>query len=338
MKLDEIYTFENLYAAHKACRKSKQHRGEVIRFEVDLGKNISEIIKQINSRKYKIGKYRKFILYEPKERLIEALSYKDRVVLMCFCTHVLKPKISKHIIYDNVACQKFKGTDFGLDRLTKFLKREYINNGNNQFYYLKCDISKCFPSINFEVLSNKLKKIGLSDDELYMARIFMEKDNPFVGVPLGNLSSQWFALLYLDEIDRLCKETLQIKGYVRYMDDFILIHKDKEYLKYCLKEIEKVCVNNLKLTLNRKTQIGKVSNGIDFLGFRLTLTDTGKVIKKLRSSSKTRIKKHLKTLMKLENKGIVNREYVNIRKNSFYSRVQKSNESLSFLNKTRPLQ
>ena len=122
------------------------------------------------------------------------------------------------------------------------------------------------------------------------------------------------------------------------MDDFILIHKDKEYLKYCLKEIEKVCVNNLKLTLNRKTQIGKVSNGIDFLGFRLTLTDTGKVIKKLRSSSKKRIKKHLKALSKLENKGIVNREYVNIRKNSFYSRVQKSNESLSFLNKTKPLQ
>lgn len=336
MSLEEIFTFENIYAAHKWCRKSKQHKGEVVRFEIDLSKNITELIKELTSRKYKLGKYRKFKLFEPKERLIEALSYKDRVVLMCFVTNVLKPIISKHVIYDNAACQKNKGTDFGLNRLTKFLKREFINEHGNDFYYLKCDIHKYFPSINHEVLLNKLKRIGLTDDELYMARLFMTNYETSVGIPLGNLSSQWYALIYLDDLDRFIKEKLQIKGYIRYMDDFILIHKDKNYLRYCLKEIDSFCKERLKVELNAKTQIGKVKNGIDFLGFRLILTETGKVIKKLRGSSKRRIKSHLRNLKKLEDKGIVDREYVNIRKNCFYSRIDNSDESRTFLNKAKP--
>ncbi len=336
MSLEEIFTFENIYAAHKWCRKSKQHKGEVVRFEIDLSKNIIELIKELTSRKYKLGKYRKFKLFEPKERLIEALSYKDRVVLMCFVTNVLKPIISKHVIYDNAACQKNKGTDFGLNRLTKFLKREFINEHGNDFYYLKCDIHKYFPNINHEVLLNKLKRIGLTDDELYMARLFMTNYETSVGIPLGNLSSQWYALIYLDDLDRFIKEKLQIKGYIRYMDDFILIHKDKNYLRYCLKEIDSFCKERLKVELNAKTQIGKVKNGIDFLGFRLILTETGKVIKKLRGSSKRRIKMHLRNLKKLEDKGIVDREYVNIRKNCFYFRIDNSDESRSFLNKTKP--
>ena len=336
MSLEEIFTFENIYAAHKWCRKSKQHKGEVVRFEIDLSKNITELIKELTSRKYKLGKYRKFKLFEPKERLIEALSYKDRVVLMCFVTNVLKPIVSKHVIYDNAACQKNKGTDFGLNRLTKFLKREFINEHGNDFYYLKCDIHKYFPSINHEVLLNKLKRIGLTDDELYMARLFMTNYETSVGIPLGNLSSQWYALIYLDDLDRVIKEKLQIKGYIRYMDDFILIHKDKNYLRYCLKEIDSFCKERLKVELNAKTQIGKVKNGIDFLGFRLILTETGKVIKKLRGSSKRRIKRHLRNLKKLEDKGIVDREYVNIRKICFYSRIDNSDESRTFLNKAKP--
>lgn len=336
MSLEEIFTFENIYAAHKWCRKSKQHKGEVVRFEIDLSKNITELIKELTSRKYKLGKYRKFKLFEPKERLIEALSYKDRVVLMCFVTNVLKPIISKHVIYDNAACQKNKGTDFGLNRLTKFLKREFINEHGNDFYYLKCDIHKYFPNINHEVLLNKLKRIGLTADELYMARLFMTNYETSVGIPLGNLSSQWYALIYLDDLDRFIKEKLQIKGYIRYMDDFILIHKDKNYLRYCLKEIDSFCKERLKVELNAKTQIGKVKNGIDFLGFRLILTETGKVLKKLRGSSKRRIKRHLRNLKKLEDKGIVDREYVNIRKNCFYSRIDNSDESRTFLNKAKP--
>ena len=108
---------------------------------------------------------------------------------------------------------------------------------------------------------------------------------------------------------------------------------DKEAIESLQKAAGK---EKLKVELNSKTQIGKVKNGIDFLGFRLILTETGKVIKKLRGSSKRRIKRHLKNLKKLEDKGIVDREYVNIRKNCFYSRIENSDESRTFLNKARP--
>lgn len=146
-------------------------------------------------------------------------------------------------------------------------------------------------------------------------------------MPLGNQSSQWFALLYLNIVDRLIKEKLRVKGYIRYMDDMILIHRDKEFLRFCRKEIETICKDKLKLSLNEKTGIGKVSNGIDFLGYRHILNSNGKIIVKLRSSSKIRLKRHIKTLVKLRKNNIVDDEYVSVRKNSFYEHIKETNES-----------
>lgn len=338
MQLSEIFTFENLYRAHKACRNSKQHKGEVIRFEINLSASISDLIKNIQNKKYKLGKYKKFMIYDPKERLIEALPYKDRVVLRCFCDNSIIHRIEKILIYDNVACRVGKGTRFGMDRLAYFMKREYMKAGNNDIYYLKCDIRKYFPSINHDILLNKLKKIGFSDDEMWLIEKFVREqpDEQDSGLALGNQSSQWFSLFYLNFVDRLIKEKLQIKSYIRYMDDMILIHIDKKYLQKCLVEINNLCNNDLKLFLNEKTQIGKVSNGIDFLGFRHTLTNTGKVITKMRKSSKIRLKRHLKKLNKLSKKGIVDEEYVYVSKNSFYSHVKDSSESINFKSKVNP--
>ena len=328
MTLEEIFCFENIYNAHRNCRKSKQYKGEIIRFEINLSENIYKIIKEMVSKKYKVGKYKQFIIYEPKKRLIEALPYKDRVLLSCFCENVLVPKIQSKLIYDNVACQKNKGTLFGINRLEKFLKREFFKENNNKIYYLKCDIKKYFPSIDHQVLFNQLDKLNFSEDEKwYLRKIIIEQPSGYgKGLPLGNQSSQWFALYFLNRIDRLIKEELHIKSYVRYMDDFILIHRDKIYLKYCLKRIKEVCENELKLELNDKTQIGLVYNGIDFLGFRHTLTSTGKVIRKMRLSSKKRLRRNLKRLSKLKAKGYVDDDYIKARKNAFYGHIVYSNE------------
>ena len=103
MKLDEIFSFEYLYSAYKNCRKSKQHKGEVIRFETNLSVNLYTLNKELVSKKYTFGKYKRFKIYEPKERLIEALSFKDRVVVRCFCDIVLKNKIESKLIYDKFA-------------------------------------------------------------------------------------------------------------------------------------------------------------------------------------------------------------------------------------------
>jgi len=328
MNLEEIFTFENLYNAHKHCRNSKQHKGEVIRFEVDLYKNLVNMTRELQNREYKFGKYKKFYIYEPKQRLIEALPYKDRVAIRCYCDCVVIPKLEKRLILDNVACRVGKGTLFGMNRLEFFLRNEYRKNNDNNIYYLKCDIRKYFPSINHEILVEKLKKSGFSKDEMWFAKKLLESQPDFtkVGLALGNQSSQWFALFYLNTVDRLIKEKLIIKGYVRYMDDLILIHRDKQYLRMCKIEIEKVCNNELKLSLNDKTQIGRVANGIDFIGFRHILTSKGKVIRKLRKSSKIRLKRHLKALEKLESKNLVDADYVRIRKNAYYAHILYSNE------------
>lgn len=338
MKLREIFTFENLYQAHKKCRNSKQHKGEVIRFEINLSVNISNLMNEINSKKYNIGKYKQFMIYDPKERVIEALPYKDRVVLMCFCDHSIISKIEKSLIYDNAACRKGKGTHFSINRLIYFLKKEYMKKKDNNIYYLKGDIKKYFPNINHNILLKQLKSQGFSNDEIWLIKMFLktQSSNKDIGLPLGNQSSQWLALFYLNSLDRLIKEKLKIKGYVRYMDDMILIHRDKRYLQNCLKEIKTFCEENLSLSFNQKTQIGKVSNGIDFLGFRHTLTTTGKVIIKLRNSAKVRLKRHLKTLIQLKKIGLIDDEYIYIRKNAYYNHIKDSNESRKLKDKVKP--
>lgn len=115
--LKEAFTFEKLLEAHKMCRRSKQHKKATISFEINLSANLVEISNKLLNKTYHIGKYKQFYIYEPKQRSIEALSYKDRVVLMSFCTNIIQPKIENKLIYDNVACRKGKGTFFGIKRL-----------------------------------------------------------------------------------------------------------------------------------------------------------------------------------------------------------------------------
>lgn len=296
--------------------------------QIPIAENIYKIVKEMKTKKYMVGKYKQFIIYEPKKRLIEALPYRNRVILMCFCEISLIPKIEKQLINDNVACRKNKGTLYGMKRLETFLKKEYFKMNDNNIYYLKCDISKYFPNINHSILTSQLKKVGFSNDEMwFLEKIIVEQPNNIErGLPLGNQSSQWFALLYLNGLDRYIKEKIGIKGYIRYMDDFILIHRDKSELQNNLKLINDYCINELDIKLNSKTQIGKVSNGIDFLGFRHILTKNGKVVRKLRLSAKKRLRKHLKSMNKLKNKVLIDDEYIKIRKNAFYAHIIHSNE------------
>lgn len=312
MKLKDIFTFENVYDAYKNCRKGKQHKGEVIRFEANLSVNIYKIIKEITTKKYKLGNYKKFSIYEPKERVIEALSFKDRVVVRCFCDVSLKPKIEKKLIYDNAACRKGKGTYFAIERLHHFLRSEYQIKNSNTIYFLKCDIKKYFPSIQHNILLNLLEKVDFSKEEMWMIqKLIKEQPNQAnKGLPLGNQSSQWFALFYLNKVDRFIKEKLRVEHYIRYMDDMILLSNDKDFLKQCKEEIQVLCEQELGLELNSKTQIGLVKNGIDFLGYRHLMNEKGKIMLKLRQSSKLRMKKHIRTMNKLYNKQIVDEKYV----------------------------
>ena len=231
-----------------------------------------------------------------------SLCDKDKVVQHSLCDNVLEPILTKSFIFDNYASQVGKGTDLGLNRLTEFLRKYYRQHKSADGWVLKCDIRKYFYNINHGVLKSLLRKHISCENTLWLLDMIIDSTEGEVGIPIGNQSSQLFALLYLNGLDHYIKEKLGIKFYGRYMDDFYLIHEDKEFLKKCLNEI-RAYVGKLGLELNEKTQISPLRNGIDFLGFHTYLTDSGKVIRKLRRQSKTGICRRLKKFKGLHEQG-----------------------------------
>jgi len=171
---------------------------------------------------------------------------------------------------------------------------------------LKCDVRHFFASIDHDRLKEKLKKLDLEPALYDLLCVYVDCSD---GLPLGYQTSQLFALYYLDEFDHFVKEKLHIRYYGRYMDDFFLIHPDKEYLQYCLTEIQ-AFMASLGLELNEKTQIFPLRHGMDFLGFHTYLTDSGKVIRKLRHSSVKKMRTKLRRWEKEYPTGLVTREEI----------------------------
>lgn len=311
MNYDELFTFDNLYEAHLQARKCKRGKRDVVDFELNISENLWDLYDSIKERRYFVNEYNKFNIYEPKKREIQALEYKDRVVQHVLCDLYLYPLLTSKFIYDNGACQKGKGTDFAIDRLSGFFRKFYKESGTCG-YILKADVHHFFPSIDHEVLKRRIAKVVKEKDILSMLNMIIDSYNKETGkgIPMGNQTSQLFALYYLDPLDRLIKEKLHIRYYVRYMDDCILIHKDKEYLKYCLNKMKELVEDELLVEFNEKTQIFPIKNGVDFLGFHFYLTDTGKVIRKVRQNTKKKYKKRMKKLKEDYNSGKIELEDV----------------------------
>lgn len=249
-------------------------------------------------------------------------SFADKVVQHSLCDNVLEPVLTRSFILDNYASQKGKGTHFGLDRLQDFMRQYYQKNGT-EGWVLKADISKYFYSIKHEPLREMLYKKIHDEDVRWLIDMIIDS-TPDPGIPIGNQSSQLFALLYLNGMDHFIKEKLGIKYYGRYMDDFYLIHADKAYLKECLVQI-KALLEPLGLKLNSKTQIFPLRHGIDYLGFRTFMTDSGKVVRKIRRDSKNNARRKLKKFHGLVEQGRVPIETVQQSYQSWCSHAQYGN-------------
>jgi retron-type reverse transcriptase len=289
-------SFRNLYNAHKAARLGKRHTAEVIRFELNLAANLRGLQAEMENRAYYPRGYKHFMVYEPKARSIFAPDYADRVAQHCLCDNIVMPALEPRLIHDNAACRRGKGTHFSIGRLTRFM-REHCRSHGTEGHFLKCDIRKYFENISHDILKRKLSKVFDGNVFTLLCRIIDSYEaSEKTGLPLGNQTSQWFALYYLDSVDRLIKEKLRIKHYVRYMDDFILLHHSKEYLRYCLREITGHCRDELRIELNSKTQVFPMRNGVNYLGWHFCMTETGKVIRKLSTQGKKRIKRRLRKL------------------------------------------
>ena len=263
----EKLKFKNMLSAYVRASKGKKDNKEVIKYEMDLACNIIQVLKQIYSRSYKVGEYRKFQIYEPKKRLIQSLPFKDRVVQQWYVEEFIKPIFVPKFIEDTYACLDDRGVHRAVKKLNKYLY-EY-SKINNDLYILKCDVSKFFYSISkqklFEIIERKVK----DEDFLYLTKLFIYHNNEPVGIPIGNYTSQYFANIYLNELDHFVKEKLKIKYYVRYMDDFILLTKSKEYAKEILFKIRKFLDERLELKLNKKTNYFKLDQGVIFCGYKV---------------------------------------------------------------------
>lgn len=265
---------------------------------------INALKKLLVNREYKIKGYFEFKVYEPKERVIKAGAFVDKIVQHSLCDTVLLPKLASVFIRNNFAGQIGKGTLFGLETLKKDMLQAYTAHGMN-IYILKADVTKFFYNIDHEILKGLVAEQFNDDGIRWLCNLIIDSTEG-KGLPLGNQTSQVFALLYLNGLDHYITETLGIQYYGRYMDDFYLIHKDKEYLKYCLKKITEY-VEGLELTLNGKTQIMPFKNGIKFLGFHTYIRD-GKVVCKIRNENKHNAVRKYKRMAKLVAEGKLDRK------------------------------
>ncbi|MGN8805832.1 MULTISPECIES: reverse transcriptase domain-containing protein [unclassified Blautia] len=298
----EIITdYNNLYAAHKKCRKGKLWKDSVASYDLRAPECTLYLQSLLARGQYKISDYHRFTVNERgKTRQIKSTQYKDRVVQKILNDNIIVPAIQPTFCYENSASQAEKGTNFALDLLRRHLREEVSKHGIGG-YILICDFSGYFDSIRHDVV-NDMYRSYFHDAKLVKLITDIHASIPGgIGVPLGNQLSQNDALMIASPMDHYIKERLHIRGYGRYMDDFYLIHHDKTYLQECLDNIRRI-TKELGLTLNsKKTKISPMKAGIDFLGFHFYVTDSGKVISRIKAKSKSRwrekIRKHKKKVL-----------------------------------------
>lgn len=295
---ESIFDFENILRSAYQCRKGKAKSKSALIFFDNLEENVISIQNDLIWDSYKPSPYRHFYVFEPKRRLISAPHFRDRVVHRAIY-NILEPMFDRRYMYDSYACRKGKGAHKGADRVQMFIRD--VERDNGKAYALKADVKHYFSSINHDILKSILrKKLRCNRTIILLEKIIdsSPSDISGVGIPLGNLTSQLFANVYLHELDFYMKHTLRIKRTVRYMDDICVIHHDKSQLHQWRDDIEQFLSKRLGLVTNSKTQVFPISktNGraLDFLGFRIYGTH-----RLLRKSSIKRIKTKLRKYRKM---------------------------------------
>lgn len=270
---------ENILLAFNKAKKGKSKKDYVIDFQLNLEYNLNELRDELINKRYLPSPLKKFIIRDPKTRIIHSSIFRDRIIHHAI-VNLLEPIFEKIFIYDSFASRKNKGTHSAVKRFRQFInkvsnngsliKNPYSNNSIKGFV-LKADIKHYFDSIDHKVLINIIKRKITDKDlieviEKVLNNFETEKGK---GLPLGNYTSQFFANVYLNELDYYVKHILKVKYYIRYVDDFVILHKNKKRLEYF-----KNCIENflpcLKIKLHPdKTKIYALRNGINFLGYRV---------------------------------------------------------------------
>jgi len=294
-----MYSFQEINQAYLECRKNKRNSINAIKFEIKLIDNLWELFESINSFSYDPRKYIYFLTSSPKLREVFASDFRDRVVHHLLVKD-LEPIFEPLFIYDSYSCRKDKGIHLAIKRLQKFTQNQEYR------YYLQLDIKSFFLSINKNILFDKIRETVLKREPLKAQRVLYLSnkiifDDPTQkykfkgnrenlkylpphktlfnqpkdrGLPIGNLTSQFFANVYMNDFDNFVKRQLKVKYYMRYVDDMILLGHSKEELEHIKREIVIYLRDNLKLELREQFYLRPVKRGIDFLGYIVRPTHT----------------------------------------------------------------
>ena len=313
-----IYDFNALYWAYRSARKAKMDRLEVLRFTNRLEEELIILQNELIWKTYRQSPYREFYVTEPKRRLIMALPFRDRVVQWSIYQTLL-PIVERKYIYDSYACRPGKGTHAALHRLRYWLRG--IPDAH-KLYVLKLDIHRYFYRVNHDILLS-LYREWIDDEDLMwlLEHIIRANDGALgvvegaegyddreagVGMAVGNLVSQLSANIYLNELDQFAKHSLRLKWYARYMDDVLVLHPSKAELRRVRAEMEEFLWTHLALRTNNKTQVRPVSQGIEWVGFRVWPTHA-----KLRKSTAKRMRRRLRSSQRQYARGEVEFQEVN---------------------------
>lgn len=291
---EEIISYDCLKEGLRKSCLGVMWKDSVAAYRLNAVKNTWKLRQDLLMGTYQIQEYHVFHITEPKEREIVATRLRDRQFQRSLCDNYLYEAVTRGFIHDNCACQIGKGVSFAHKRMGVHLRR-YYNKHGNAGWVLQCDISKYFPSTPHDTAKAAMRK-RIRDDRIYqhVANI-IDSFGGDHGIGLGSQASQLIELAVLDDLDHFIKERMRIRHYIRYMDDFLLIHHDRATLENALAEIRKK-VGAMGLALNRKTHVYPLRHGIKFLRWRYILTDTGKIVRRMDKRSISRERRKLKKI------------------------------------------
>ena len=264
---DSLTSWSNLYLAYKKACKHKKSKSETTEWMYHCEKYLLELQAELIEQRYHPQPYKYFTIREPKERIISVAAFRDRVVHHAL-VNIIEPYFEAAFIKDSYATRKEKGLHLAVSAAQKYACRYK--------WYLKLDIEKFFTSVNHEILLKLINRKIKDPAVMSLCRIILSNQTVSMGMeenkglPVGNLTSQFFANIYLNQLDHFVKQTLGFRAYVRYMDDFILFSDDSQELKEALKQIEHYVQQQLELRIKPKSlQINRVTHGIPYLGYRI---------------------------------------------------------------------
>jgi len=267
----QLCSYDNLLLAFKKAKKRKSRKPYVLEFEANLETNLKQLQNELVSGSYAPNPLKTFIIRDPKTRKISKSHFRDRIVHHAIC-NIIEPIFQKTFIYDSFANQKGKGTHIALRRFDDF-KRKASKNNTKNCYVLKADIKHYFDTVDqnvlIDIISKKIKDVRLI--KLISIILANHKSKEVgKGMPLGNLTSQFFANVYLNELDYFVKHKLRAKYYLRYVDDFVILHNSKAELITYKDKINEFLHGNLKIELHQnKCKIKSLICGVSLLGFRV---------------------------------------------------------------------